>query len=260
MMIARDKDGGGQATSGKQTAATRKVHGPRGLRQLALGLGLNSVRRFSNFVANGNESVISALQALLRGQSSGHIYLRGGSGTGKTHLLQACCAFAADGGARVAYLPLTDLAKLDEALLLNLDKARVVCIDDVDRIADDARWQRAVFSLYNEVDQAGVPMVFSGRSGPSSTKLADLQSRFSAALRLELCAPSDAHRAAVLGQKAHDLGFSLGAEVLAYLLARQSRDVGDLVTLVEALDRYALSAKRRVTVALVREYLSSCEC
>ena len=61
----------------------------------------------------------------------------------------------------------------------------------------------------------------------------------------------------MLTRRASDLGFELGADVLAYVLARQSRDLGDLVALVESLDRYALAAKRRVTVALVREFLAS---
>ena len=227
------------------------------MRQLALSVGLNAGRRFSNFVATGNEPVISALQALLRGRSSGHIYLNGGAGTGKTHLLQACCAFAAEGGGRVAYMPMSERAQLDESLFRHLGQARVLCIDDVDEIACDERWERAVFSLYNDADLAGVPMVFAGRNGSDSVRLADLRSRLSAALRLDLYAPSDAHRAAVLTRRASDLGFELGADVLAYVLARQSRDLGDLVNLLESLDRYALAAQRRVTVALVREYLAS---
>jgi DnaA family protein len=222
-----------------------------------LGVSLNAARRFSNFVPTGNERIVSALLALLRQQSSGNIYLSGGAGTGKTHLLHACCAFAAQSGGRVAYLPLSERSQLDEALLRDLDEACVVCIDDIDQIALDSRWQRAVFSLYNDADLAGIPMIFAGRGGPSSAGLADLCSRLTAALRLELCAPNDAHRAAVLAQRAKDLGIELGTDVLAYLLARQSRDLGDLVTLVESLDRYALAAKRRVTIALVREYLAA---
>jgi DnaA family protein len=255
MTAARGEAGAGQAQSAVRSNRTGET--AKGVRQLALGVGLNAGRRFNNFVASGNEPIISALQALLRGQLTGHIYLSGGAGTGKTHLLQACCAAAADGGGRVAYLPLSERTQLDESLLHNLAQARVVCIDDVDQIARDARWERAVFSLYNDADLAGVPMVFAGRNGPGSVNLADLRSRLSAALRLDLCTPSDAHRAAVLGQRATDLGIELGADVLAYVLARQSRDLGDLVALVESLDRYALAAKRRVTVALVREYFAA---
>ncbi|MFT5445818.1 MAG: DnaA family protein [Gammaproteobacteria bacterium] len=228
----------------------------RGVRQLALGVAFNASRRFSNFVPAGNEAVLGALDALLRGHSSGHVYLSGGAGIGKTHLLQACCAFAADGGERVAYLPMGERSQLDESLLRDLEQARVVCVDDVDRVAHDPRWERAVFSLYNDADLAGVPMIFAGRKGPDSVGLADLRSRLTAALRLELIAPDDTHRAAVLAQRAADLGFELGADVQAYVLARQPRNLADLTSFVESLDRYALAAKRRVTVALVREFLA----
>ena len=227
-----------------------------GVRQLPLGVAFNASRRFSNFVPAGNEAVLGALDALLRGHSSGHVYLSGGAGTGKTHLLQACCAFAADGGERVAYLPMGTRSQLDESLFRDLEQARVVCVDDVDQVAHDPRWERALFSLYNDVDLAGVPMIFAGRAGPDSIDLADLRSRLSAALRLDLFAPDDTHRAAVLDQRATDLGFELGADVSAYVLTRQSRDLSDLTSFLASLDRYALAAKRRVTIALVREFLA----
>lgn len=246
----------GEDTTLDDHTDTAMMDRTKGIRQLALGVTFNASRRFSNFVTAGNESVISALNSLLRGQSNGHIYLSGAAGTGKTHLLQACCAVAADGGGRVAYLPMAARAQLDESLLRNLEQARVVCVDDVDQIAHDACWERAMFSLYNDVDLAGVSMVFAGRAGPDSIELADLRSRLSAALRLDLFAPDDAHRAAVLDQRANDLGFELGADVSAYVLTRQSRDLGDLTSFLESLDRYALAAKRRVTVALVREFLA----
>jgi DnaA family protein len=67
----------------------------------------------------------------------------------------------------------------------------------------------------------------------------------------------DEVRRQVLGRRAQDLGFELGDDVADFILARQPRDLARLTALVEALDGYALAAKRRVTVALVREFLSA---
>ena len=44
--------------------------------------------------------------------------------------------------------------------------------------------------------------------------------------------------------------------VADFILARHPRDLARLTSLVEALDGYALAAKRRVTIALVREFLA----
>jgi DnaA family protein len=127
----------------------------------------------------------------------------------------------------------------------------------VDHAAGDGPWELALFNLYNEADAGGARMVFAGRRGPATMALADLRSRLSAALVLQLLAPDDAQRRQVLRWRARELGFELGDDVLGYLLSRQPRALGHLTALVEDLDRYALAAQRRVTVALVREFLDA---
>lgn len=225
--------------------------------QLALGVAFSTARRMDNFVPGPNAGCVAALRAMAAGESGGHAYIVGPEGSGKTHLLQASCALAAANGARVAYVPVADRRGLDAAVLVGMDSAALVCVDDVDQAAGDGRWERALFNLYNEADAGGARMLFAGRQGPCALVLADLRSRLAAALVLQLTAPDDVLRRQVLRQRAHDLGFDLGDEVLAYLLSRQPRGLGHLTSLIEDLDRYALAAQRRVTVALVREFLDA---
>lgn len=237
------------------------VHRPAGAAapsgQLALGVAFNAARRMDNFVPGPNAGCVAALRGIVAGTSGGHAYIAGPEGSGKTHLLQASCAMAAADGARVAYVPVADRRGLDAAVLAGMDSAVLVCVDDVDQAAGDGRWERALFNLYNEVDAGGARMVFAGRQGPAALALADLRSRLDAALMLQLIAPDDALRRLVLRQRARDLGFELGDDVLGYLLSRLPRGLGHLTALVEDLDRYALAAQRRVTVALVREFLEA---
>jgi DnaA family protein len=225
--------------------------------QLALSVGFNAARRLDNFVPGPNAGCVAALRAVVTGESGGHVYLTGPEGSGKTHLLHASCALAAAGGARVVYLPMVQRRALDAAVLSGMDSAVLVCVDDVDHAAGDGPWELALFNLYNEADAGGARMVFAGRRGPAAMALADLRSRLSAALVLQLLAPDDAQRRQVLRGRARELGFELGDDVLGYLLSRQPRALGHLTALVEDLDRYALAAQRRVTVALVREFLDA---
>lgn len=225
-------------------------------RQLALGVGFNAARRLDNFIAGANAGAVAALQAVARGEGSGHVYLRGGDATGKTHLLQGCCAEAQARGARVAYLPLAERAALPRGVLAGMAGASLVCVDDVDRIAGDGAWETAVFNLHNEADATGARLLFAGRAGPSAFALPDLRSRLSACLMLVLAQADDALRRAVLCRRARELGFELGDEAVDFILAREARDLAHLAALVEALDGYALAAKRRVTVSLVREFLA----
>jgi DnaA family protein len=134
---------------------TRATGGAPPSGQLALGVGFNAARRLDNFVTGANAAVVEALRAVATGGGNGHVYLRGADATGKTHLLQACCAEAQDRGARVAYLSLANRSALPRGLLAGMAGARLVCIDDVDRIAGDAQWENAVFNLYNEAEASG---------------------------------------------------------------------------------------------------------
>ena len=130
-----------------------------------------------------------------------------------------------------------------------------MCLDDISAVAGIGAWESALFRLYNEADAAGARLVFSARRGPAAFSLADLASRLAAALALRLSAPGDAHRTAVLRAQAEERGLALTEDAVAYILARQPRDLARLVALLDELDRYALATQRRVTAALVREYL-----
>ena len=74
--------------------------------QLPLGVTLRHRRSFSNFIAGPNAGAVAVLRNLLAVQTGGVVYLWGGSGSGKSHLLEACCGDASMHDRRVAYPPL----------------------------------------------------------------------------------------------------------------------------------------------------------
>ena len=227
--------------------------------QLALGFEFNPARRLDNFLPGPNAATLEAVRAIAGNDSRALLYLRGPESTGKTHLLQGCCAAAQAEGARVAYLPLTRLDVITPDVLGGLHEADVLCIDDVDRVAGESAWETALFHLYNEAEARGSRLVFSGRGGPSLLQMPDLASRLAAGLMLVLLPADDALRRAVLNQQAGELGFELGDDAAEFILSRAPRDLARLSALVASLDRYALAAKRRVTLALVREFLATAD-
>ena len=66
-------------------------------------------------------------------------------------------------------------------------------------------------------------------------------------------------RSAALTAHAIERGIKLPEELVGYLLRRLPRDLGTQFAVLEAVDRYALSLKRPVTLALVREALAALE-
>ena len=62
----------------------------------------------------------------------------------------------------------------------------------------------------------------------------------------------DEQRMVALQLHAGDRGIDLSPEVASYILHRYSRDMRELMRLLQRLDRIALAAQRRLTVPFVR--------
>ena len=71
---------------------------------------------FASFVAGGSAEAVRHVRELAAGDRAGCAWLHGPAGTGKTHLLQAACATAAESG-RAGYLPLSDFAQGEAGVL-----------------------------------------------------------------------------------------------------------------------------------------------
>ena len=237
--------------------------------QLALPIGLDDHAVFESFLG---------------------CWLWGAPSTGKTHLLQAVCDRAGD---RSVYVPIRVLADAGPALIVGLESREIVCIDDLDTVAGRERWERAVFNLYNELQNNGgqlivaaAPMAHAvkglvlatGRNAryremvesslaaarASQDRLAprecgfdlpDLASRMSQLPTYGLKPLAEDDRVAALRLRAEHRGLNLPEDTARFLLKRSRRDMTTLYTLLDRLDREALKAKRRLTIPFVREVL-----
>jgi len=224
--------------------------------QLPLGVTLRHRRSFSNFVAGPNAGAVAVLRNLLAAQTGGVVYLWGGRGTGKSHLLEACCGDASMHDRRVAYLPLGD-ACIEPAMLHGLADIELLCIDDVDSVAGDGAWEEALFHLYNQAEQASSPLVLTASAAPRTPawRLPDLASRLTAAVVWRLRVLADDERREALQLHARERGFELSDKVLTFVMKRLRRDMVSLFALLDRLDRSSLAAQRRVTVPFVKTLL-----
>ena len=84
----------------------------------------------------------------------------------------------------------------------------------------------------------------------------DLRTRLAWGLVYRLVPPTDEQMRALLRREAERRGIALGADTLDYLLSHSERDLTHLMALLDRLDRYALSAKRAVTLPLLRQMLA----
>jgi len=224
--------------------------------QLALPLRLADYAIFDTFLAAGNEPVVDYLRSLTSAAPGQGAWIWGAPATGKSHLLQATCERFGD---RAAFLPLADLAAAGPAMLEGLDSRQLVCIDDVDRVAGNAAWERGLFVLCNGLIEAGHHLVVSAAAAPreSGIVLADLRSRLQRLATFHIQGLDEAARMEALQLRAGHRGLELPADTARFLMARSRRDMRSLYELLDKLDLEALRAQRKLTIPFVRDVLQS---
>lgn len=204
-------------------------------RQLTLDLVQPGPPSLDNFVAGRNAEVVAALRAVMSGQGERFIYLWGETGAGRSHLLKA-------------------LGELSSGTPSFDTRQRLYVVDDVDRC--DEPHQQRLFVLLNEIRADGTArFVAAGNAAPMHLALRDdVRTRLAWGLVYQVHALSDDEKAQALSAHAVSRGLTLPADVIDYLLTHMPRDMRTLVAVVDALDSYALSVKKPVNLALVRQW------
>jgi DnaA family protein len=220
------------------------------MRQLPLGVRLRDDATFASFAPGANAEVLAALRA----QDTTPLWLWGTRGSGKSHLLQAACV--ASGGSS-AYLPLGPGAGLTPEALTGFERCRVLCLDDLDAVAGDVPWERALFSLFNAAADLGTRLIFSCAAAPRAIEwgLKDWRSRAGACVIYQLQELDEAGRADALRLRAAQRGLQLPPETSEYLLRRMPRDLRSLLGILDRLDEASLVAQRRLTIPFIRDAL-----
>lgn len=208
------------------------------------------------FVAGPNEAVLAAVWQLLD-EPGGSLYLSGPGGSGKSHLLNALCHAARERGLAAFYIALKRLPEEAAASLEGLRVLDLVCVDDLDSVAGNLVWEKALFSCFNEVRGARGRLLVSSRLPLDSLdfRLPDLASRLAWGVRQKLSLPDDEGKLEILRQRARTLRIELPEDVQSYLLKHAKRDMPSLLRALEQLKEAAFAGKRKITIPLAREVL-----
>jgi DnaA family protein len=124
-------------------------------------------------------------------------------------------------------------------------------------VVGQGEWERGVFALLRELEEAGGQLVLSAQSPPALVPwtLADLGSRCAAGTVFQLRVLGEHEQQAALRLRAQLRGVELPEETLRWLQRRFPRDMRTLYALLDTLDEAALAAQRRLTVPFIREVL-----
>lgn len=217
--------------------------------QLLLDIAPDKQPTLDNFVVGRNLELLSALRHALAGNTNERcFYLWGETGSGKTHLLQACVRAAQDMQKNALYAQGGVPPQSKDM------GAAVAAVDDVEQLDESA--QIELFNLYNQMRESGGMLLVSGKESALHLKLRDdLRTRLGWGLVYQVHGLSDEEKALALSQHARAKGFDLSPEVMQYLLHHGRRDLPSLIAVLDALDEHSLSLHRAPSVPLLKEVL-----
>jgi chromosomal replication initiator protein len=205
---------------------------------------------FDSFVAcEGNAAALKFAQRIADpSDCECLLYLFGPPGSGKTHLLRSIAA------GNFPYLSLTEPVS-PEQIESTFRTAGGLVVDDLHNMPDDPDLKRALWQLFNEFHTSGRTIAMAGSPPPRELTTIDehLTSRLLWGLVARLDTSDDVSRRMIIKKVADDHQIRIPDEVVDYVLATTSREVGALITCFHQLYRFSMAEKRRITLPLARE-------
>lgn len=221
--------------------------------QLSTG-NLNPRYTFDNFiVGSSNDLAYVASQAVAAnpGEKYNPIYLYGGVGLGKTHLMQAI------GNEIKRTKPETRVLYINSETFVNefLDHIRfkkkgfsekyrnvdVLIVDDMQFIAGKEKTQEEFFHTFNHLHQNNKQIIISSDKPPKSipTLTERLRSRFEMGMTIDVQMPDFETRCAILSAKASMSGVTLSRDTVEYLATNIKTNIRELEGALNQLLAYA---------------------
>ncbi len=216
--------------------------------------GLNPRYTFDSFiVGSSNDLAYTASQAVAAnpGVKYNPIYLYGGVGLGKTHLMQAIGNEIVKNqpGTRVLYISsetfvsefLDSIRFKKKGFSEKYRNVDVLIVDDMQFIAGKEKTQEEFFHTFNHLHQNNKQIIISSDKPPKSipTLTERLRSRFEMGMTIDIQMPDFETRCAILKAKASLSGIELGQETVEYLANNIKTNIRELEGALNQLLAYA---------------------
>jgi len=234
-------------------------------------LALTPKYTFDNFVVgNGNRFAHAACLAVAQSPSKSYnpLFVYGGVGLGKTHLMQAIGRYIAqqNGKTKILYISsekftneMIDSIRDDRTVAFR-DKYRsvdVLLIDDIQFLAGKERTQEEFFHTFNTLYDSNKQIVITSDSPPKDIPTLEnrLISRFEWGLITDIQPPDLETRIAILRKKAQSENLNVPAEVINFIADKIPSNIRQLEGALTRLVAFSTFTKKELSVSLAQDIL-----
>ncbi|RME98609.1 MAG: chromosomal replication initiator protein DnaA [Chloroflexi bacterium] len=235
----------------------------------SLPVMLNNRYTFDQFIVGASNRLAHAASLAVAekpAEAYNPLFLYGGVGLGKTHLLQAVAHFAVNQGKRVIYTTsetfTNDLinairTQSTEAFREKYRTTDFLLIDDIQFIAGKESTQEEFFHTFNALHSSGGQIVLSSDRPPKAiTTLEErLRSRFEWGLLADVQPPDLETRIAILRFKADSLNTSVPDDVMEFVARRAQNNIRELEGALNKVIAHAAMLRQAINLDLAAHAL-----
>jgi chromosomal replication initiator protein len=276
IMFVVDSELSGQNRKSKQQTCDFKkewLHKPKGVKK---SVGSKKRKRlklnFSTFiVGRSNELAFNAAKAVVSEEKSpfNPLFIHGGYGVGKTHLLQGICNEVGKTrpGTNWLYLSAEDFVnqfvlalktrKL-EAFRRRLRQTELLAIDDIHFLASKPSTQEEFLHTFNSIDLSGKQVVMASDAHPKMIgQLSEkLVNRFISGMVVKIEQPDLETRCNICQQYTERMGKHVPESVSRYMAENLRTNVRELEGAILKLTAFASLQGKRITLGMAKEMMS----
>ena len=232
---------------------------------------LNPSYTFDSFVVGSSNQF--AYTAALRvaekpGEQYNPLFIYGGAGLGKTHLLHAIGNFNLPRGRQVIFVTLEQFMNQFTHHLRNhtMDRFRdkfrscdILLLDDIQFLSRKEETQKELFHTFNELHGAGKQIVMTSDQHPK--KIAGLEerlrSRFEWGLIVDIQPPELETKIAIIKKKCELNGIHLDNEIINYIAANMGNNIREIEGIIIQLNAFANMMNQTITLDFAKNVVKN---